>query len=257
MCHYPINLNGTPLQQLTILDFEHCRFISDNSYSAWLPVAIATGLVILLSLSLIVKKRVGQTNDAYNREEVIGQICQTAHSEFPQLPSTIGKEQVTTTDITRSELPRTKTKKEDAQVEKELNIASLSMIGKKQEKLVTTTEKHTLPSDNRELVEVNHSLQKESTVTSFTIRNIFIELKLLASRWHEIGILLDMEPGKLNIIKADNPGDAVGCLRHMIEEWLNSINPRPTWEELVEAIKDINERKSEDIRLKYCTREPH
>ncbi len=39
----------------------------------------------------------------------------------------------------------------------------------------------------------------------------------------------------------------------MIKEWLNCINPRPTWEKLVEATKDNNEQKSEDIRLKYCT----
>ena len=202
------------------------------------------------------------------------QTCVSAHSEFPQLPSPIGKEQeelLTTTDKTRSKLPHTETKKEDAQVEKELSEASVSMIGKKQEKFVTTAEKHTLPSDNRELIEVNHpplaipeghtkipqlpyvKVEKEPIVASLSIRNVYTELEPLASKWYQIGIFLDMEPGKLDTIKTNNPTDVEGCLMCMIKEWLNRINPRPTWEKLVEATKDINERKSEDIRLKYCT----
>ena len=163
-------------------------------------------------------------------------ICVSAHSEFPQLPSPIGKEQeelLTTTDKTRSKLPHTETKKEDAQVEKELSEASVSTIGKKQEKPVTTAEKHTLPSDNRELIEVNHPLLaipeghtelpqlpyvKEPIVASLSIRNEYTELKLLASRWYQIGIFLDMEPGTLDTIKTNNPTDVEVCLMYMIKE---------------------------------------
>ncbi len=62
------------------------------------------------------------------------------YTEIPQPPSTIGKKRkkpATKTDVKRPK-------------------ASVSTIGKKQEKFVTSAEKHTLPSDNRELIEVNH-----------------------------------------------------------------------------------------------------
>ncbi len=78
-------------------------------------------------------------------------------------------------------------------------------------------------------------------------------MKLLASKWYQIGIFLDMEPGMLDTIKTNNPNDDEVCLMCMIKEWLNRSNPRPTWGELVEATKNISGRESEDIRLKYCT----
>ncbi len=123
-----------------------------------------------------------------------------------------------------------------------------------QEKPVTTTDVTRSPCTKADAEKKRDAkVEKDSTVTSLTIRKVYTELKLLASRWYQIGIFLDMEPGTLDTIKTNNPNDVEVCLMCMIKEWLNRINPRPTWEKLVEATKDINERKSEDIRLKYCT----
>ncbi len=64
---------------------------------------------------------------------------------------------------------------------------------------------------------------------------------------------VNIKPEQLDTIKSNNPEDVEDCLLETIKEWLNGINPRPTWEELVEAVKPFNENKAEDIRIKYCT----
>ncbi len=89
--------------------------------------------------------------------------------------------------------------------------------------------------------------------TSLTPRDVYRELLPLASKWNKIGILLNIKPEQLDTIKSNNPEDVEDCLLETIKGWLNGIDPRPTWEELVEAVKPFNENKAEDIRIKYCT----
>ncbi len=89
--------------------------------------------------------------------------------------------------------------------------------------------------------------------TSLTLRDVYRELLPLASKWNEIGILLNIKPEQLNRIESNHPNDVNRCLSKTIKEWLNGIDPRPTWEELVEAVKLVNGNRAEDIRIKYCT----
>ena len=133
------------------------------------------------------------------------------HTEIPQLPSTIKKEQKKPATTTDAKLPCSKTDAERKRYTK---------------------------------------VEEEPTLI---LSKVYTMLKLLACRWYEIGVLLEMEPGRLDTIRTNNPADVEVCLMCMIREWLNRMNPRPTWEKLVEATKDINERKSEEIRLRYCT----
>ncbi len=89
--------------------------------------------------------------------------------------------------------------------------------------------------------------------TSLTLRDVYRELLPLASKWHEIGILLNIKPEQLDPIESNHPNDVKRCLSETIKEWLNGIDPPPTWEELLEAVKLVNKNKAEDIRIKYCT----
>jgi hypothetical protein len=38
----------------------------------------------------------------------------------------------------------------------------------------------------------------------------------------------------------------------MLKEWLKMIDPPPSWEQLVDALKVIDECKAEELRRKYC-----
>lgn len=84
--------------------------------------------------------------------------------------------------------------------------------------------------------------------------NLLKELLPLASEWQNIGIFLGIPEGELKVIKGDNYNKAKDCLREMISMWLRMINPKPTLEALVEAVKEVNEKKAEDIKTKYMDR---
>jgi hypothetical protein len=73
----------------------------------------------------------------------------------------------------------------------------------------------------------------------------------LASKWHNIGVLLGLPPGKLDAIQQDYRSSD-DSLREMLKEWLKMIDPPPSWEQLVDALKVIDECKAEELRRKYC-----
>ena len=56
-----------------------------------------------------------------------------------------------------------------------------------------------------------------------------------AAYWEDIGIYLDIVPGHLKIIKADHPGDTIGCCKDMWKKWLE-VDLDATWEKLFAAI---------------------
>ena len=78
-------------------------------------------------------------------------------------------------------------------------------------------------------------------------------LTKVASKWMNIGILLDIEQGKLKTVKADHGSDSESCLREMLQIWLNQVEPSPTWSAMAKAIKSVgNPELASDLRTKYC-----
>ena len=78
-------------------------------------------------------------------------------------------------------------------------------------------------------------------------------LTKVASKWMNIGIMLDIEQGKLSTVKADHGSDSESCLREMLQIWLSQVEPSPTWSTMAKAIKSIgNPELARDLRTKYC-----
>ena len=74
----------------------------------------------------------------------------------------------------------------------------------------------------------------------------------MASKWEDIGIQLDIDDGRLSSIKADNNGDSTSCLREMLRIWLKRVKPKPSWEEMIEALECLGEQLlAEKLREKY------
>jgi len=63
--------------------------------------------------------------------------------------------------------------------------------------------------------------------------------KNYATHWREIGVLLNLDNPKLDIIKADNPNNVVRCCDVMLSEWLR-LDLSATWKKLFDVIDDIN-----------------
>ena len=63
-------------------------------------------------------------------------------------------------------------------------------------------------------------------------------LPLYATQWRMIGIFLGMQSGQLEVIKSDNPNDAIGCCTNLFIKWLQGNN-NVTWEKMFEAIDSL------------------
>lgn len=77
----------------------------------------------------------------------------------------------------------------------------------------------------------------------------------VCAKWEYIGMALKVNLGELDAIKKDNPGSSKDCLKCMLSAWLKSVNPRPSWGALADALKSSlvgEERLSEEVKVKYC-----
>ena len=85
------------------------------------------------------------------------------------------------------------------------------------------------------------------------LKYLLKELNQLASDWEDLGIELEVDDGALKTIKADHPQNCTDCLRETLRLWLKTIDPPPSWDIIVKAVKDI---KHEDLacrlKSKYC-----
>lgn len=73
----------------------------------------------------------------------------------------------------------------------------------------------------------------------------------LAADWQSIGALLNLSPVQLKVIKHGNPR-AVNCMREMLDAWLKTVDPLPSWEQLIEAVEIIHPMKAKTLRSRFC-----
>ena len=55
--------------------------------------------------------------------------------------------------------------------------------------------------------------------------------------WYNLGLELGLRVSTLDGIDAKYSGDPPQCFRHVLKEWLKGINPVPTWQAMVNALK--------------------
>ena len=86
------------------------------------------------------------------------------------------------------------------------------------------------------------------------LRDLLTELLTkVASKWENIGIMLDLEQGQLNTVKADHGSDSESYLRGMLQVWLSQVEPLPTWSAMAQAIENVGHPDlAKHLRTKYC-----
>ena len=73
-----------------------------------------------------------------------------------------------------------------------------------------------------------------------------------SDKWEDIGILLGIEPGRLNAIKTTENHTAQSCLREMLKIWLNRVSPPPSWSAIAEAIEFLGDQTlANHLRTNY------
>ena len=76
-----------------------------------------------------------------------------------------------------------------------------------------------------------------------------------ADKWEDIGILVDVDQGKLNSIKSSHGNQSEACLREMLKIWVTQVDPSPSWIILIEALENLGCRDlAKDLKHKYITK---
>ena len=98
------------------------------------------------------------------------------------------------------------------------------------------------------------SLSCAGDLTSDDLFDILSELHPIRSKWYNFGLGLRLKSHDLDA----NPGkDASECLREVLKLCLVQINPRPSWEGIVKALRSeaVNEKPlAEKLEQTYCPR---
>ena len=86
-----------------------------------------------------------------------------------------------------------------------------------------------------------------------TLKLLQKELYKIADKWEDIGIQLDIDDDLLVKVKSDNHGDSKNCLREMLRIWVKKVDPQPSWTDLAEALKVLEEDEvTQRLKDKYC-----
>ena len=85
------------------------------------------------------------------------------------------------------------------------------------------------------------------------LKDLLKELYTRASdKWEDIGILLGIDPGRLDAIKTAENHTAQSCLREMLKIWLKGVSPPPSWAAIAEAVELLGDQNLADqLRTKY------
>ena len=71
----------------------------------------------------------------------------------------------------------------------------------------------------------------------------------IATKWHELGLVLVDSYSVIKRIEADHHNDVTTCCRVMFEKWLQ-MKPDASWNELVTALNGIEMKTAADFITK-------
>ena len=90
-------------------------------------------------------------------------------------------------------------------------------------------------------------------LTTSDLSKVRNEVFSAAAKWYDIGLELGVSADDLDTIKKAND-DPKECLREMLRQWLPKVDPQPSWEALVAALRipAVNYATlAHEIELKY------
>ena len=83
---------------------------------------------------------------------------------------------------------------------------------------------------------------------------VFEELHDVSPQWYKIGLQLKLSPDTMDKIKGEER-DSNDQLIEMLKVWLKRVEPKPTWEALVQALRSRSvgrEQEAVTVESKYC-----
>lgn len=75
---------------------------------------------------------------------------------------------------------------------------------------------------------------------------------MIADKWELMGIYLHLSMATLKAIAAERQHDPHKCLIGMLEVWLKTVDPPPTWSAIIEAVEFLGEEQlARELKEKY------
>ena len=93
---------------------------------------------------------------------------------------------------------------------------------------------------------------RSSRLTKNDIKIVRKEVFPAASKYHDLGIELGLDPDYLNTLTSKSDEEN---LRELLVRWLSGVDPEPTWEAMCEALRNPaikHELLADEIEGKYC-----
>ena len=81
------------------------------------------------------------------------------------------------------------------------------------------------------------------------------ELYDARTKWKMIGLGLRLPPTDLEAMS----GDHLECLANSLKQWLNGIDPLPTWDALIVVLRSPTvgeKKKAQELEEKFCRTPP-
>ena len=76
------------------------------------------------------------------------------------------------------------------------------------------------------------------TATPLKLLTIYNKMKGARSKWYFIGLGLDIDSDDLDPIESSCRGDTGKSLLEVLKIFLKRANPKPTWQQLADALDD-------------------
>ena len=106
-----------------------------------------------------------------------------------------------------------------------------------------TTVIFTIIDSQAETSEAENSSTSSSSHTARPeLQDVLMKLFPVADKWENIGIMVGIEPDKLNAVKEGN-SSSQNCLCEMLKIWVKQVNPSPTWTAIRVALETVGEEK--------------
>ena len=74
-------------------------------------------------------------------------------------------------------------------------------------------------------------------LVSKNLRKVRALIHNACPKWYDLGLELEVEEATLEVIKSNNNNETESCFRDMLLAWLKMIDPHPSWEGLIAALK--------------------
>ncbi len=73
-------------------------------------------------------------------------------------------------------------------------------------------------------------------LTSEDLFEVMSDLEPAKAQWYNLGVGLKVRRAELESIRSDHKSSS-DCLRAMIEDWLDTVEPKPTWEAVIKVLR--------------------